>query len=244
MYQQIARATTLVALVAATAVAQQADTRPTVAVLPFTNSAIGQNNADLQALSKGIADLLLTELSQNPGIRVVERENIANVIREQGLAADGRVDEATAVRAGRLLGAKHMVTGTFITDNRGTMVLTLKSIDSETGIVEWSHTGRGKTESFFELVSQVAAAANSGLKLPALTPQVRQTGEARTEERKKIPFQAVMMYSRAISAQDNGKKEEAIELFSQTIQRFPTFSDAVAACERLEGGARCRPTGG
>lgn len=244
MFKSIARTTALVALAAAPALAQPADTRPTVAVLPFTNSAIGASNAELAPLSKGIADLLLTELSQNTGIRVVERENIQKLLDEQNLARDGRVDEATAARLGKLLGAKHMVTGTFITDNRGTMVLTLKSIDSETGIIEWSHTGRGRTGEFFDLVSQVAAAANTGLKLPALTPQVRQTSEARTEERKKIPFQAVMMYSRAISAQDAGKKDEAIELFSQTIQRFPSFSDAVSACERLEGGARCRPTGG
>ncbi len=235
MFKSIARATFLVALAAAPALAQQADTRPTVAVLPFTNSAIGAGNAELAPLSKGIADLLLTELSQNPGIRVVERENIAKLLDEQNLARDGRVDEATAARLGKLLGAKHMVTGTFITDNKGTMVLTLKSIDAETGIIEWSHTGRGKTEGFLELVSQVASAANSGLKLPALTPQVRQTTEARTEERKKVPFQAVMMYSRAISAQDAGRRDEAIQLFSQTIQRFPDFQDAQVALKKLQG---------
>ena len=41
MFKQIARTATLMALVAAPALAQTPDTRPTVAVLPFTNSAIG-----------------------------------------------------------------------------------------------------------------------------------------------------------------------------------------------------------
>lgn len=238
MFKQIARSTSLLALVAATAVAQQADTRPTVAVLPFTNSAIGQSNEELKPLSQGIADLLLTELAQNTGIRVVERANIKALLDEQNLARDGRVDEATAARIGKLLGARHMVTGTFITNNRGTMVLALRSIDSETGVVEWVHTGSGKTEEFLDLVSKVAAAANTGLKLPALTPQARQTSEARTEERKKVPFQAVMMYSRAISAQDAGRKDEAIQLFNQALERFPQFTDARVARDRLTGGTQ------
>lgn len=237
MFKQIARTATLMALVAAPALAQTPDTRPTVAVLPFTNSAIGASNAELAPLSQGIADLLLVEMSHNTGIRVVERANIMGLLAEQNLARDGRVDEATAARVGKLLGAKHMVTGTFITNGRGTMVLTLKSIDTETGIVEWSTTQTGKTEEFLDLVTKTAAAANSGLKLPALTPQVRQSTEARTEERKKVPFQAVMLYSRAISAQDAGKRDEAIQLFNQTIQRFPDFEDAKTALARLNGGS-------
>ena len=115
MFKPIARVTALLALAAAPALAQD-DMRPTVAVLPFVNSAIGQAHTELEPLSKGIAELLLTELSQNPGIRVVERENILKLIAEQNLATDGRVDDATAARVGKLLGAKHMVTGSFITD--------------------------------------------------------------------------------------------------------------------------------
>jgi TolB-like protein len=237
MFKQLARTATLMALVAAPAFAQ-ADTRPTVAVLPFTNSAIGQSNTDLAPLSQGIADLLTNELAQNTGIRVVERANIMNLLREQDLARDGRIDEATAAKVGKLLGAKHMVTGTFITNNRGTMVLTLKAIDSETGVISWTTTQTGKTEEFLDIVSKAGAATNSGLKLPALTPAVRQSSEARTEERKKVPFQAVMLYSRAISAQDAGKKDEAIQLFSQAISAFPNFEDAKKAKARLEGGSQ------
>lgn len=238
MFKQIARATTLLALVAAPAFAQQPDTRPTVAVLPFVNSAIGASHDELAPLSKGIADLLITEMAQNTGIRVVERENLQKLLDEQNLARDGRADEATAARIGKLLGAKHIVTGSFITDNRGKMVLTLKSVDTETGVVEWTHRGEGKTAEFLDLIASVATVANTGLKLPALTPAVRQTSEARTEERKKVPFQAVMLYSRAISAQDAGRREEAIELFNQTIQRFPNFDDAKNALARLNGGSQ------
>ncbi len=235
MFKPIARVTALLALVAAPALAQD-DTRPTVAVLPFVNSAIGQAHTELEPLSKGIAELLLTELSQNPGIRVVERENILKLIAEQNLATDGRVDDATAARVGKLLGAKHMVTGSFITDRSGKMVLTLKSVDTETGRIEWTHRGDGKTEEFLDLVTRVGAAATAGLKLPAIPAAVRQTGEVRAEQQRRVPFQAVMLYSRAISAQDSGNRTQAIELFNQAITAFPNFADAKAAKAKLEGG--------
>src|SRR5262249_1434001 len=49
------------------------DARPTVAVLYFDNGAIGRA-ADYEPLRKGMADMLITELSRNQNLRVVERD--------------------------------------------------------------------------------------------------------------------------------------------------------------------------
>ncbi|MBA3854798.1 MAG: hypothetical protein C0503_10290 [Gemmatimonas sp.] len=234
MLKQLVRATATLALVAMPLAAQE-DTRPTVAVLPFVNSAIGAANAELAPLSKGIADLLIIELAQNTGIRVVERENIEAILREQNLARDGRVDDATAARIGRILGAKHMITGSFVTDRSGIMVLTLKTIDVETSRISWTHMDRDRTDNFLSLVSKVGQAANAGLKLPALTPQARQTSEARTQGQARTPFRAVLMYSRALNAQDEGNRQEALTLFNQVVNEFPEFEDAKKARERLQG---------
>lgn len=234
MLKQIVRATAALALVGMPLAAQE-DTRPTVAVLPFVNSAIGGANAELAPLSKGIADLLIIELAQNTGIRVVERENIEAILREQNLARDGRVDDATAARIGRILGAKHMITGSFVTDRSGTMVLTLKTIDVETTRISWTHMDRDRTDNFLALVSKVGQAANRGLNLPALTPQARQSSEARTQQQARVPFRAVVMYSRALSAQDEGKRDEALTLFNQVTTEFPEFEDAKKARDRLQG---------
>ena len=184
--------------------------------------------------AKGIADLLITHLAQNPGVRVVERENISRLLAEQDMAANGRVDDATAARLGKLLGAKHMVTGSFVTDRSGTMVITVKSIDAETGRIEFSHMEPGKTDEFLAIIAKVGARANTGLKLPELTPSARQTSEAKAEKQKKVPFQAVMLYSRALRAQDAGNKAEAITLFQQTVDKFPQFEDADVALKKLK----------
>ena len=233
MLKQIVRATAVLAL-ATTSMFAQEDTRPTVAVLPFVNSAIGAANDELAPLSKGIADLLIFELAQNTGIRLVERENIVNILNEQNLARDGRVDDATAARVGRLLGARHIVTGTFVTDRSGTMVVTIKSVNVETGRIEYADMDRDRTDNFLALVSRVGQKTNTGLKLPALTPQARQTSEARTTAQARVPFRAVMMYSRAISAQDAGNRQEALTLFNQVVTEFPAFEDAAKARDRLQ----------
>jgi TolB-like protein len=235
MLKQIVRATAVLALAAMPLVAQE-DTRPTVAVLPFVNSAIGRATEELAPLSKGIADLMIIELAQNTNIRLVERENINQILAEQNLARDGRVDDATAARVGRLLGARHIVTGSFVTDRSGTMVITVKSVNVETGRIEYADMDRGNTDDFLSLVSRVGRKTNAGLKLPDLTPQARQTSEARTQAQARVPFRAVMMYSRAISAQDAGNRQEALTLFNQVATEFPEFEDAKKARDRLQGG--------
>jgi TolB-like protein len=201
------------------------------------NSAIGRATDELAPLSKGIADLMIIELAQNTNIRLVERENINQIIAEQNLARDGRVDDATAARVGRLLGARHIVTGSFVTDRSGTMVITVKSVNVETGRIEYADMDRGNTDDFLSLVSRVGRKTNAGLKLPELTPQARQTSEARTQAQARVPFRAVMMYSRAISAQDAGNRQEALTLFNQVATEFPDFEDAKKARDRLQGGS-------
>src|SRR5688572_18917593 len=91
----------------ATAQDAGAESRPTVAVMYFNNGAIGSAHADMEALSKGIADLLITALQSNASIRVVERDQLQKLLQEQQLGQSGSVDRETAVRVGRILGAQH-----------------------------------------------------------------------------------------------------------------------------------------
>src|SRR5512146_1963175 len=90
------------------------DTRPGVAVLPFENGgSYGKDKEDFDALRRGIAGMLLSELSQNPSMRLVDREQIQKLLDEQGLAAADRVDAQTAAKIGKLVGARYMIAGTF-----------------------------------------------------------------------------------------------------------------------------------
>lgn len=80
----------------------------TLAVSYFSNTT-GQPTLDV--LRKGLAYMLVTDLSKVKGLIVVERIKLQAVIEELGLGASGLVEPGTAPRVGRLLGARFFVGG-------------------------------------------------------------------------------------------------------------------------------------
>ena len=146
---------------------QAPDRRPTLAVLNFDNGAIGRG-ADFEPLRSGLADLLITDLAANPKLRVVEREQLAAILQEQGLATGGRLDPATTMRIGKLLGVRHFITGGFVISPRGEMWLDARSFNTETGAIEYTERVRGNSDDVLDLISQLATKLNSGLRLPDL----------------------------------------------------------------------------
>src|SRR5438876_10806828 len=78
------------------------DTRPGIAVLPFDNSgSYGQDKENFDALHKGIAGMLISELAAKPAARVVEREAIDKLDTEESTAAWGRVTSESTAERGR-----------------------------------------------------------------------------------------------------------------------------------------------
>lgn len=220
------------ALVAGTAAAQS---KPTIAVLPFTNSAIGASNAELAPLSKGLADLVTSALAANPGIRVVERDRIAAVLEEQKLSSGGAVDAATAVKVGKIVGAHHMITGVFVTEKSGAMKLVTRVFDVETSeIVSGAGAEEtGTTAAIMSLVDKLAAKQNKNLKLPDLPAQAREEHAASAKKQEKVPFQAVMLYSRALDEKDHGNKDKAVTLFKQSLTAFPEYDAPKKELEKM-----------
>ena len=209
-----------------------ADSRPTLAVMYFSNGAIGAQNEELAPLSKGIADMLITQLAMNPGIRVVERDQLEKLLQEQNLSAGGRVDKETAVKVGRILGAHHMIFGGFVTDPKGRMRLDARAVNVETSQIEHVESVPGKTDDLMEMIDKLATRLNAGLKLPAIPRAVRETQGAAS--RTPVPTQAVLLYSRALVEQDKGNTEQAVTLFRASLDRFPDYERARQALARLE----------
>jgi len=209
-----------------------ADSRPTLAVMYFSNGAIGSQNEELAPLSKGIADILITQLAANPGIRVVERDQLEKLLQEQNLSAGGRVDKETAVKVGRILGAHHMIFGGFVTDPKGRMRLEARAVNVETSEIEHVESVPGKTDDLMEMIDKLATKLNAGLRLPAIPRAVRDAQG--TASRTPVPTQAVLLYSRALVEQDKGNTEQAVTLFRASLDRFPDYERARQALARLE----------
>ena len=87
--------------------------RFSVAVLPFVNST-NQNGLDAKLSAYALEALASVD---DPFIKVVDRENLQQILDEQIFGLSGAVDENTAVAVGELMGANAIVTGTVLNYN-------------------------------------------------------------------------------------------------------------------------------
>jgi len=117
----------LVVLAAASpAVAAPAEELPTLAVLDLESAP-----AEADVASAGTT-ALATEMDLLHRFVLVERSRIAKLLKEQQIGMTGAIDEATAPRAGRLLGARRLAIGRF-TSLPGHLRLDGRLLDAELG---------------------------------------------------------------------------------------------------------------
>jgi curli biogenesis system outer membrane secretion channel CsgG len=64
-----------------------------------------------QNVGTGIADMMVTALSDTKKYTLIERDKLDKVLDEQKLGASGAVTAQTAAKIGRLLGAQYIITG-------------------------------------------------------------------------------------------------------------------------------------
>jgi TolB-like protein len=108
-------------------------------------------------MRKGVADLLVGELARLQHVTVVQRERLEEVVREQALQLSGRVDEASAVRVGRLTGATVLLTGSIALVGK-TLRLDVQLIGVEHGVVLDTASAEGPTTDPLAVAKSLTAA--------------------------------------------------------------------------------------
>ncbi len=103
----------------------QAGSRLAVAVMPFTMNGEGQN------ITNSLTEKLITQFVNLRRFRVIERNAMDKIMNEQTLGMSGVVDENTAARVGKLVGADMIILGS-ITYSTGFVKVTARCIDTET----------------------------------------------------------------------------------------------------------------
>lgn len=204
----------------------------TVAVLYFTNAAL-VDHSGYEPLSKGIAEMLITELSTSNKLRVVERARLQQLLEEQDLVGEKRVDEKTAIRLGKILSARHLLTGVFVIV-KDTMRLDVRSVNVETSVVEYTTTVSGKADAVLELIAELGRKVNDGLHYPPLPSTTGITGATSKSEQ----LRAVMLLSRALNEEDRGNLDGAVALYKQALEVHPEYGRAqvlLASAEARRG---------
>jgi tetratricopeptide (TPR) repeat protein len=196
--------------------AQQPPQAATVAVLPLVIA----GDSSVQPLSRGLAELITTDLAYIRRVHLLERLQIGVLLDEMKLSASERVDPATAARVGRLLRAERMVQGTATIPLRGDVQLSA-TVVTGTGVVRPVGQVTGPFPRLLELEKQVVfdVATQLGLALTqAEREQILRQGPK--------SLAAFLAYSRGLEAFDRGDYPAAARYFRAAAQADPSFRAA------------------
>ncbi len=117
----------------------------TVAVLPVTIA----GDSSLQPLSRGLAELMLTDLAMVRSLRLLERIQVGALLDEMKLGQSGRADAGTAARVGRLLRAERMVQGVATIQQNGPVRMSATVVRGDGDVS--SNCSISKSRSFLDL---------------------------------------------------------------------------------------------
>lgn len=179
------------------------------------------------AFQKGLAAMITTDLSKINSLKVVERLRLQSLLEEMQLGQIGIVDEKTAPRVGRLLGAKYFVVGSL---RRGS----LSVLTSVNGI---SGSATAALNDFWKVSPAAVLTAAKDLKVKLTPEEETAIGMVHTKS-----LEAFVFYGQALMAQDAGKWKKAKDLFAKALKADPLFDLAQQGAEGCPGATSPAPS--
>jgi TolB-like protein len=187
----------------------------TVAVLPLRFSG---SDSSLRPLARGFAELLTSDLSRSSKLTVVERARIQTLLDELALQQSGRTDASTNVRAGRLLRAGRVVQGSILQVGESGLRVDAAVLDVPTTEVRGSASGEDEIDGLFDLEKRIALGLFNQLGV-TLTVAERNA----IEQRPTRSLAAFLAYSRGLTAEDEGRFDDASRFYRDAIRIDPGF---------------------
>lgn len=204
--------------------------RFTVAVPPFSFQGV---DASLEPLERGVADLLITDLSRSSRLTVVERDRMQALADEIRLSQSERVDAATAVRAGRLIQAGTLVNGSIVNPEAGRLTLDAALVNVANGAIGSPVTASNVLDQLFDMEKRLVFQIFGQLGVE-LTPAERQLVERRPTSN----LQAFLAYSRGLQAVDDGRFQDAARFFENARSLDPGFGAASARFQAAQAAVQ------
>jgi TolB-like protein len=196
-----------------------------IAILYFDN---GSDNAELSRLRKGLADMLISDLSKVKMLNVIERARLEEILKEQKLNNSKEFDASTASKVGKLLGVQYILTGAFF-DILGSMRIDARIIDVETGKIIKSEGIDGATNTFFDLEKKLVIKIASGLNVDLAVENT----DASAAKEASLSYETTLLFSDGLDQMDKGENSKAIEILKKVLSKNPDFLPAQKALNSL-----------
>lgn len=202
--------------------------QPTLGILDFDNNSLADRQR-LEPLRKGLAQMFSSELGQLQGLNLVERADMLRVIEEMKLAQAGFIDEKTAQQVGKLVGAQHLLLGSFVYLPNGKIRLDARVVEVETGRILKAGEATGKENQLFDLVKTLNKKLVKELALQLAASEI-----AKLDNLRNVKFSAVMLYSQAVAHEDRGDLANARKKYRDALAEDSNFTQAKQRLSTLE----------
>jgi len=190
----------------------------TIAILYFENK--GQK-AELNPLQKGLAEMVITDLAKVKSLKVVERIRLQEMMQEMNLGESDLVDQRTAPRLGKLLGAYRLVKGSFFELTNDKLNIDAFVARTRTGELDATTNITGNMQDFFRLEKDLVFKILNELKITLTDTEREAILEIPTEN-----FFAFLQYSRGLDYEDRGLYTQAFEAYTQAAVTDPNYTQA------------------
>jgi len=204
-----------------------ADLTKSLAVLDFTNNSLIKKD-EFGTLSKGIAEMLITELSQITSLMVVERQQLKSMVEEIQLSQSGLIDEESQLAVGKMVGAQYLVLGSYMVAFGDKIRLDSRIVHVETGRTIKAAKAEGQTKKILELISNLTKTILQNLDVK-LTKDERKSLDRKDD----LSIEAVTAFSKGIDAEDQGDINTAKTFYRQALELDSEFQAAKKRLKKL-----------
>ncbi len=198
----------------------------TVAVIYFKNKT---EWAKFKPLEKGIAIMLLTDLSMVKGIHPVERIKLQALVEEMNLETNGLVDPEISSRLGRLLRAEHIIGGDLIAKKIDEFKVKSNVLKVPTEKILGQPEAAGKLiAEIIRMEKEILFDIVNLLKIELSAQQIKELKKPLTTD-----IDALFYFFEAVEYSDRGNYIKAHELYAKAIEKDPEFMVAQNAIGEL-----------
>jgi TolB-like protein len=198
----------------------------TVGVLNFTNQT---GLDDLNPLQKGLAIMLITDLSKVATLQVVERIKMQALLDEMSLGTSGLVDPNTAPKVGKLLRAHFISTGDLKLGKVTKLDINPVLVDIPLEKLSPLTATTGDMQDLFRMEKEI---------LSGIIAQVKAQPTAKEREELDKPLTskpgAALLFFVGVDFSDKGKYTDAARMYEKAILEDPKFSMAIEALQELK----------
>ena len=201
-----------------------ADKPLSVAIAYFDNNSL---EAGYEPLARGLADMLITDLSNVQSLQLVERDKLNLALDELKLSKTKFIDPKNALKLGKGLSARYLLVGGYVVSAE-TMRLDARLFDVPASKVMFSEKVEGKKDEFFALEKELVE-----LLIKALDVKLQLSEKTKLRSNSTESFDAFAKYAAGLTAKDAGDEAKARELFEAALAADPNYRAAKTATERL-----------